>query len=196
MAYRLSHGELSPGRYICLAVADSGRGFDDTIARRLFEPFFTTRAAGTGLGLATVHEIVRDHDGGMNVESKLGQGSLFEAWLPVAPRDVSEVTRPAMLRGRGQTVMVVESERERLLRDEEMLAALGLSRSDSSIPPMRSRRAARRPTGSTSFSSATPRELSEVSIWRTCCIRSRPAGRCCLQPRPRWTSALKHWHKL
>ena len=125
VAYRLSHGELSPGRYICLAVADSGRGFDDTIARRLFEPFFTIRAAGTGLGLATVDEIVRDHDGAMNVESRPGQGSRFEAWLPAAPRDASEVTRPAMLRGRGQTVMVVESERERLLRDEEMLAALG-----------------------------------------------------------------------
>src|SRR5262245_16795203 len=65
----LSHGELTPGRYVCVAVIDNGRGFDETVARRLFEPFFTTRLAGTGLGLATVHEIVRDHDGAMNVQS-------------------------------------------------------------------------------------------------------------------------------
>ena len=78
----MSHGELVPGRYVCLAVIDSGRGFDESVARRLFEPFFTTRSAGTGLGLATVHEIVRDHDGAMNVQSKPEQGSRFEAWLP------------------------------------------------------------------------------------------------------------------
>jgi signal transduction histidine kinase len=70
------------GRYVCLAVTDSGRGFDESVARRLFEPFFTTRSAGTGLGLATVHEIVRDHDGAMNVQSKPECGSRFEAWLP------------------------------------------------------------------------------------------------------------------
>ena len=53
----------------------------------MFEPFFTTRLAGTGLGLATVHEIVRDHDGAMNVRSKPGHGSRFEAWLSAAATD-------------------------------------------------------------------------------------------------------------
>ena len=123
---RMSHGELTPGRYVCLAVIDSGHGFDESVARRLFEPFFTTRLAGTGLGLATVHEIVRDHDGAMNVQSKPGHGSRFEAWLPAAAVDSTAVVGPAMLPlGRGETVLVVESERERLLHDEEMLAALG-----------------------------------------------------------------------
>ena len=84
LSVRLSHGELTPGRYVCLAVIDTGHGFDESVARRLFEPFFTTRLAGTGLGLATVHEIVRDHDGAMNVQSKPGHGSRFEAWLPAA----------------------------------------------------------------------------------------------------------------
>jgi signal transduction histidine kinase len=121
----LSHGELTSGRYVCLAVVDTGRGFDEGVARRLFEPFFTTRLAGTGLGLATVREIARDHDGAMNVQSKPGQGSRFEAWLPAAADSATRVG-PAMLPlGRGETVLIVESEREQRLYDEEMLAALG-----------------------------------------------------------------------
>lgn len=122
----MSHGELAPGRYVCLAVIDSGSGFDESVARRLFEPFFTTRLAGTGLGLATVYEIVRDHDGAMNVGSKPGHGSRFEAWLPAVAADSSAVVSPVVPPlGRGETVLVVESERERLLYNEEMLAALG-----------------------------------------------------------------------
>jgi signal transduction histidine kinase len=121
----MTHGELAPGRYVCLAVIDSGHGFDESVARRLFEPFFTTRLAGTGLGLATVHEIVRDHDGAMNVQSAPGHGSRFEAWLPAAAATTAGVG-PAMLPlGRGETVLIVEGERERLLYEEEMLAALG-----------------------------------------------------------------------
>jgi signal transduction histidine kinase len=122
----MSHGELLPGRYVCLSVTDNGQGFDESVARRLFEPFFTTRSAGTGLGLATVHEIVRERDGAMNVRSKPGHGSRFEAWLPEAAADNLGVAGPEMRRlGRGETVLVVESERERLLSNEEMLAALG-----------------------------------------------------------------------
>ncbi|HME27113.1 MAG TPA: two-component system VirA-like sensor kinase [Acetobacteraceae bacterium] len=123
---RVSHGELAPGRYVCLAVSDTGRGFDEATAQQLFEPFFTTRATGTGLGLATVHEIVRDHDGAMNVQSKPGHGSRFEAWLPAAATDGAAEAMPGKVPlGRGEAVLLVESERHRLLRDEEMLAALG-----------------------------------------------------------------------
>jgi signal transduction histidine kinase len=122
----MSHGQLAPGRYVCLAVIDGGHGFDERVARRLFEPFFTTRLAGTGLGLATVHEIVRDHEGAMNVQSKPGLGSRFEAWFPAAAIDATAAAGPATLPlGRGETVLIVESERDRLLHDEEMLAALG-----------------------------------------------------------------------
>jgi signal transduction histidine kinase len=140
----LSHGELAPGRYVCLAVIDNGRGFDDSVARRLFEPFFTTRLAGTGLGLATVHEIVRDHDGVMNVQSTPGQGSRFEVWLPAATVGSTAVAGPPLLPlGRGETVLLIESEQERLLHHEEMLAALGyepvgFERPDDAIAACRS----------------------------------------------------------
>jgi CheY-like chemotaxis protein len=92
----------------------------------MFEPFFTTRLAGTGLGLATVREIVRDHDGAIGAQSRPGQGSRFEVWLPATAAGGTATLEPAALPlGRGEAVLIVESERERLLRDEEKLAALG-----------------------------------------------------------------------
>jgi CheY-like chemotaxis protein len=122
----LSHGELAPGHFVCLSVSDTGRGFDEGVARRLFEPFFTTRSAGTGLGLATVREIVRDHDAAINVESRPGHGTRFEVWLPAAAADEAAVADATVQPlGRGETVLVFETDRDRLLRDEEMLAALG-----------------------------------------------------------------------
>jgi signal transduction histidine kinase len=122
---QLSDGELSPGRYVCLSVSDDGCGFDERVARRMFEPFFTTRLAGTGLGLATVREIVRDHDGAIGVQSSLRQGSRFEVWLPATAAGGSITPEPELPLGRGETVLIVGSEREHLLPDEEKVAALG-----------------------------------------------------------------------
>jgi signal transduction histidine kinase/CheY-like chemotaxis protein len=128
-AHVLTHGLLAPGQYVRLSVSDAGRGIDESTFRRLFEPFFTTRRAGTGLGLATVREIVRDHDGAMNVWSVPGRGSRFEAWLPAAVADSTAASRAdeeaTLPFGGGETVLIIDDERERLLRDEEMLAALG-----------------------------------------------------------------------
>jgi CheY-like chemotaxis protein len=108
-------------------VTDTGQGLDKATLARIFEPFFTTRSSGNGLGLATVSEIVRDHDGAVNVQSQLGQGSRFEVWLPqtAATEQASEVGAAAPLTGRGQTIMLVAEDAERVLREEEMLAALG-----------------------------------------------------------------------
>jgi len=123
----LTHGELRPGRYVRTAVSDTGRGIDEAILEHIFEPFFTTRLAGSGLGLATVREIVHEHGGAMDVWSAPGVGSRFEFWLrciPVTappPRDELSTLRL----GRGETVLVVDDAGERLLADEELLAALG-----------------------------------------------------------------------
>src|SRR5215831_15136632 len=125
----LTHGDLAPGRYVRIAVSDTGRGMDMATFERIFEPFFTTRLAGSGLGLATIREIVREHDGAINVCSAPGVGSCFEVWLPciavpasaMMPDDKSS----NFTLGHGETVMVVDDAHERLLADEEMLAALG-----------------------------------------------------------------------
>jgi signal transduction histidine kinase/CheY-like chemotaxis protein len=124
-ARALTHGELPPGRYVSIAVEDAGRGVDAATLARIFEPFFTTRSEGNGLGLATVHEIVREHGGVMNVRSAPGEGTRFEVWLPCLGISGTATEAPMLQLGRGETVLMVASDSSRLLRDEEMLAALG-----------------------------------------------------------------------
>jgi len=105
----LSHDDLPPGRHLRILVSDTGRGIEETTLEHLFEPFFTTRLAGTGLGLATVREIVREHGGAINVWSLPGVGSRFEVWLPciTAAASVPRDEVPTFRLGRGETVMVV-----------------------------------------------------------------------------------------
>jgi signal transduction histidine kinase/CheY-like chemotaxis protein len=125
----LSHGSLTAGRYVRLAVSDTGHGIDATTMRRMFEPFFTTKAGGggTGLGLPAVHGIVTAHRGALNVESAVGVGTTFEAYFPqTEERDVAdeEIRLPAP-QGNGQTVLLVDDEKDLVLLGEEMLATLG-----------------------------------------------------------------------
>jgi signal transduction histidine kinase/CheY-like chemotaxis protein len=124
----IGHDELVPGHYVVISISDSGRGMDEALLERIFEPFFTTRPEGNGLGLASVREIVLDHSGAVNVQSAPGAGTRFDIWLPsvsfVEPLSRRE-TPGSMHRGSGETVLVLEANRERLLRHEEILAALG-----------------------------------------------------------------------
>jgi signal transduction histidine kinase len=120
-------GELPPGRYAVIAVTDAGRGMDETTQERMFEPFFSSRLEGNGLGLATVREIVLQHAGAAKVQSAPGAGTRFEIWLPCAPDELAlpGESNHVLGRGAGETVLVLEADRERLLRHEEILAALG-----------------------------------------------------------------------
>ncbi|MCB2191552.1 MAG: PAS domain S-box protein [Deltaproteobacteria bacterium] len=77
--------ELEPGAYLRLTVKDTGQGMDSKTMQRIFEPFFTTKEAkgGSGMGLAMVHNIVKNHGGQVRVSSRPGQGSRFEVYLPI-----------------------------------------------------------------------------------------------------------------
>jgi PAS domain S-box-containing protein len=106
--------DLMPGRYVCIWVADSGHGMDRTTLERAFEPFFTTKApgVGTGLGLAVVHGIVRNHEGVALVESTPDRGTTFQLYFPLfTPTErLNEPESTTIPRGRGQCVAFVDDE--------------------------------------------------------------------------------------
>ena len=105
---------LRPGRYAQLTVADTGHGMEAAVLARIFEPFFTTKGPGegTGLGLPMVHGIMKEHAGGIFVQSAPGQGTTFDLYFPEAAE--SNVAAPAagipIVRGRGESVLVVDDE--------------------------------------------------------------------------------------
>ncbi len=120
-----SHGELRPGRYLCVAVEDTGQGMAPATIERIFEPFFTTKSPGkgTGLGLSMVHGIARGHGGTVLVESELRKGSTFRVLLPAcaeAATDAPELPAvPHELRGDGEWILYLD--------DEEPLVKLAVS---------------------------------------------------------------------
>jgi signal transduction histidine kinase/CheY-like chemotaxis protein len=125
----VSRGTLTARLYARLLVRDTGKGIPAEVMERIFDPFFTTKGVGegTGLGLSLVHGIVTDLGGGIEVTSKVGEGTCFEIWLPVS----GETGRPAaeqeghLPRARGETVMIVDDEHALVELAEEMLATLG-----------------------------------------------------------------------
>ncbi|WP_424630694.1 two-component system VirA-like sensor kinase [Bradyrhizobium sp. SYSU BS000235] len=127
-ARQIARKWLPPGRFTTVEISDPGKGMDQATMERIFEPFFTTRSDGNGLGLATVREIVEDHRGAVEVQSALGVGTRFTLWLPStgAPHVIAPSAQHAVSDADfGKTVLVLDLDPERLLRHEEIVAALG-----------------------------------------------------------------------
>ena len=120
--------ELPPGRYVRVSVTDTGIGMDETTAEKVFEPFFTTQAMGkgTGLGLASVYGIVKNHGGCINVQSEKGAGTTFHLYLPASDKQAFQETKQEaeMVMGEG-TVLLVDDEEMVLEVGEQLLVRLG-----------------------------------------------------------------------
>ena len=122
--------DMPPGTWASLTVADTGTGMTEEAQEHLFEPFFTTKeqGKGTGLGLAQVYGIVKQHRGFIDVETAIGEGTTVTIYLPLAEKEeVSEIgdQREAALQGLGETILVVEDAEQLRRAIQTALESLG-----------------------------------------------------------------------
>ena len=115
-AFAEQHQNMAPGKYVLLAVSDTGSGMDEATVARIFEPFFTTKEVGkgNGLGLATVYGIVKQSAGHILVYSELGHGTTFKIYLPSADHKIGLASKPEVEtvspKRQGTTILLVEDD--------------------------------------------------------------------------------------
>jgi CheY-like chemotaxis protein len=114
-AFISTHGFGEPGSYAVFSVTDTGIGMDEEAKQKIFEPFFTTKEVGrgTGLGMAIIYGIIKQHKGYINVYSQVGKGTTFKVYLPVhgglvEQREIAMAASPVM-RG-NETILVAEDD--------------------------------------------------------------------------------------
>ena len=121
--------KMEPGPFVKIMVSDTGIGMDDKIKERIFEPFFTTRelGKGTGLGLASVYGIIKNHGGFIKVDSEKGKGTTFTIYLPATQKDVKKRKNDPnkiLLEG-SETILLVDDEKIILNVGREILENMG-----------------------------------------------------------------------
>jgi two-component system cell cycle sensor histidine kinase/response regulator CckA len=126
------HLGATPGEHVLLSIADTGQGMDEDVREHIFEPFYTTKETGkgTGLGLAMVYGIIKNHNGYICCESNPDLGTTFNIYLPVIKADVEtpeDDQQMLVSKGTGETILVIDD--EEILRDllENMLLRSGYS---------------------------------------------------------------------
>jgi len=121
--------KVEAGDYVKVTISDTGVGIDKEIQNRIFEPFFTTKemGRGTGLGLASVYGVIKNHGGYINVYSELNQGTSFTIYLPVSRKKIQkeiEKTVPTLTMGSG-TILLIDDEEMIIKVGKELLQELG-----------------------------------------------------------------------
>ncbi|MFH1010022.1 MAG: PAS domain S-box protein [bacterium] len=118
--------DLAPGRYVRLAVQDTGEGMDQETLSRIFEPFFTTKDIGRGLGLAAVYGIVVNHAGAVTAESEVGRGTTFTMYFPATTAKARKAKAPRTEALHGEeTILIIDDEESVLSITERILQRLG-----------------------------------------------------------------------
>jgi PAS domain S-box-containing protein len=119
--------ELPPGRYVKLSFADRGPGISPAIVERIFDPFFSTKAEGSGIGLTAAYAILKKHDGHIEVESRPGDGATFHVWLPASAEEAAPGAEPVereLKSGRGLVLVMDDDDMVRRMVSS-MLTHLG-----------------------------------------------------------------------
>jgi PAS domain S-box-containing protein len=106
----VSAGDLAPGEYVVLRVADTGCGIDAATMARIFDPFFTTKFTGRGLGLAAALGIARGHSGAIDVQSRPGQGAVFSVFLPTLREAATARPQPSDIPAAQASILVIDDE--------------------------------------------------------------------------------------
>ncbi|WP_186332173.1 response regulator [Bordetella genomosp. 13] len=127
--YAARHADVAPGRYVMVAVTDTGAGMTPEVLEQVFEPFFTTKpeGQGTGLGLSMVYGFVRQSNGHVKIYSEPGQGTTVRLYLPreVQEEDLETEVDAGPIAGGTETVLVVEDDEEVRTTVVDMLSELG-----------------------------------------------------------------------
>jgi PAS domain S-box-containing protein len=119
---------LKPGNYVKVSITDTGAGMDEETRQRIFEPFFTTKemGRGTGLGLASVYGIIKNHGGSIQVYSEKGKGTTFNIYLPASEKElVKEKKRPGKYLKGTETILLVDDEKGIAEIGEKLLKKMG-----------------------------------------------------------------------
>jgi len=125
----LIHTDLTPGRYACLTISDTGIGITKDVIDKIFDPFFTTKekGKGTGMGLSVVHGIIKNMNGKIEVDSELGKGTEFHVYLPIVENafkiEESPIKEP--MQGGDERILLVDDEEIIIKMETKALERLG-----------------------------------------------------------------------
>ena len=117
--------DFKTGNYVKVSMTDSGKGMKKEVKDRIFEPFFTTKEKGTGLGLATVYGIMKNHKGHINCYSEPGEGTTFTIYFPFSKKEIVEERAEAKFIRGTETILVVDDEKDVIVLTKTLLTNLG-----------------------------------------------------------------------
>jgi PAS domain S-box-containing protein len=127
--YSAEHDDVAPGEYVLISISDTGRGMRPDALRKVFEPFYTTKPDGTGLGLSQVYGFVKQSNGHVKIYSEPGHGTTVKIYLPklegAVPQESASVARPVRGSSRQETILVVEDDEDLRSFTMQMLRELG-----------------------------------------------------------------------
>ena len=118
--------EIRDGKYIMIQISDNGAGIDESIREKIFDPFFSTKSTGTGLGLSMCYSIIRKHDGHISCKSKAGEGTTFTIYLPASYSEINNESNPLEATHNGEGKMLLVDDEDYILEIfSNMVSSLG-----------------------------------------------------------------------